>query len=331
MRSMAKFQEYPKLTDITDSPNPFVDLRSLKRSMDHSFKNGKEKGEITHFKPIDRIRNFTWKRGFLYCITGNPGSGKSEFINHLAILKANFDGWKWNIYSPESYPVEDLLDTMIHGFVGKSTDPDYRNQMSKEEYDEAFEFLVNHIQVYDFPEMPTASDMKDAVTQSKNADGIIIDPFNSIDTSSNEMISEGLKIGLTSFKNMALKNKMSVVLIEHPKSGNRIDEETGQPKEPTEYDLYGGSMWHNKCDIIGVVHRPFIRDKQSTLVSFTTLKVKNQKLHGYPDRCEFNFNRSTNRYFWRSEIDGRELTAFDNDLIPIKDLRLPYTDDNAPF
>lgn len=330
---MNKIQQFPTLYKVDQPKSAFVDLRSLKKNMDKTFKSGKEKGEVTHFAPIDKIRNFTWKRGFLYCITGNPGSGKSEFVNHLATLKSRFDGWKWNIYSPESYPVEDLLDTMIHGYVGKSTDPDYANQMTKAEYDKAFDFLIDHIQVYDFPEMPTAGDMKDAVAQSKGADGIIIDPFNSIDTSSKEMISEGLKIGLTSFKNMALKNKMAVVLIEHPKSGNRIDEETGQPKEPTEYDLYGGSMWHNKCDIIGVVHRPFIRDKANTMVTFNTLKVKNQKLHGYPDVCEFNFNRSTNRYFWRNEADGKEMTAYDRGLTAIKDLNLPYPSefDEAPF
>ena len=246
----------------------------------------------------------------MYCITGNPGSGKSEFIGHLAILKSYFDGWKWAIYSPESYPVEDYLDTLIHGFTGKSTDPEYTNQMSKKEYDKAFDFICDHFRIVDFSEMPKMEDIDFMMSEARDCDGVIIDPFNSLDTAGTEMMSENLKMSLTRLKGLSLKYMTSTVLIEHPKSNSTSLDENDMPKEPTEYNLYGGSMWHNKCDVIGVVHRPYVREKDNTLTQFRTTKIKNQKLNGFPDVCSFNFNRKTNRYTWRFVKNGLEIDAF---------------------
>ena len=318
MQLKTPLDSFPSLSDIiidgsdkNINKSYRVDLRPLKKGMDYTFYNGKPKGEKTHFPPIDSIRNFTWKKGLLYCITGNPASGKSEFMNHLLTLKARVDNWKWLAYSPESYPVEDFVDTLIHGYVGKSTDPQFNNHMSKAEYDDAFEFVVKHFEILDFPEMPTLTQIKSAVNAS-TADGAIIDPFNAIDTReySGELISEMLKMSLTAMRTMAAKSKKALVVVEHPKSGSRIDEQTKQPKAPTEYDLYGGSMWHNKCDVIGVVHRPFVRDNSNTQVEFTTLKIKNQKLHGYPDTCSFHFDRGSGRYFYIDK-PGEQATAYD--------------------
>lgn len=278
--------------------------------MDKTFREGKPRGEKTHFHPIDSLGNFTWKKGFMYCITGNPGSGKSEFVGHLTMLKSYFDGWKWAVYSPESYPVEDYTDTLVHGFVGKSTDPGYYNQMSKTEYDKGFQFIYDHFRVADFDEMPNLDDIEHMISEAKDCDGVIIDPFNSLDTSSTEMMSENLKMSLTRLRNLGRKHNKALVLIEHPKTNSIPLDENDMPKEPTEYNLYGGSMWNNKCDVIGVVHRPFIREKDNTLAQFRTTKIKNQKLNGYPDLCAFNFDRKTNRYTWRLTENGLPVDAF---------------------
>lgn len=292
--------------------NPFINLESLKSKMDYTFKNGKIGGEKTNFYPIDKINCFTWKKGFMYCITGNPGSGKSEFVGHLAILKSYFDKWKWAVYSPESYPAEDYIDTLIHGFIGKSTDPRYSNYMTQNEYDRGFNFIRDHFMIADYDEMPTLDNIEFMISESGDCDGVIIDPFNSIDSNSTEIMSENLKMSLTKIRNLGRKYKKVIVLIEHPKTNSMPLDGNEMPKEPTEYSLYGGSMWHNKCDVIAVVHRPFARDKTNTITTFRTTKIKNQKLHGFPDVCEFHFDRRSNRYFWRNEMDGKEFDSFKN-------------------
>lgn len=301
--------------DQWESGKGVINLDEVKKKLDYSFKYGKDKGEKTHFHPIDEIRNFTWKRGFMYCITGVPGSGKSELINQLAMLKSYYDKWRWKIYSPESYPVEDIVDTFIHSLIGKSTDPDYSNQMSEKEMNIAFKWVKEYFDFVDFEHM---ANLDDVLVGLKNYDGIIIDPFNSLDDGEGN-ISSFLKKNLTKIKIEARKNNCVCVLIEHPHDANSKDDQ-GNPLEPSQYTLNGGAMWRNKCDVIGVVHRPLMySEPMATNVTFRTRKIKNQKLNGFPGLAEFSFNRNENRYFWRGD-QGREITGFDNDIKPDKEL-----------
>ena len=46
--------------------------------------------------------NFRWRKGFLYCFSGYPQSGKSEILNWLMILRAKNNGDKICMYSPET-------------------------------------------------------------------------------------------------------------------------------------------------------------------------------------------------------------------------------------
>lgn len=287
-----------------------IDLDKVKPEMDKTFKEGKPRGQKTYFKAIDDLSMFTWKPGYLYCITGNPGSGKTEFLNHLTLLKAKYDKWKWLVYSPESYPVMDMIDTYIHAFIGKSTDPEYSNQMSKKEYDLAFEFVKDHIYPMDFKDMPTIQDIID-VAESTECNGVIIDPFNSLDDEG-QNIHDFLKVGLTKLKKFARDNNKAVICIEHPHSANSLDD-SGNPREPSEYTLNGGKMWHNKCDVIAVVHRPLVHsDPTDNHVTFRTRKVKNQKLNGFPGYCEMMFDRQMNRYYILGS-NANKITGFEGD------------------
>lgn len=299
-----------------------VDFDSIKPEMDRTFREGKARGEATHFPAIDFDGMFTWKRGFLYCITGSPGHGKSEFLNTLMLLKSKHNGWRWMVYSPESYPTMDYLDSLIHTFIGKSTDPKYK-QMSQKEYNLGFEFVKNHFKVIDFHHIPTTTEITEAFIAS-DCDGLIIDPYNSIDDEG-VPVYNFLKKSLTDFKRMAREKERVVVLIEHPHSANSLDDQ-GNPREPSEYTLSGGKMWHNKCDVIAVVHRPLVHsDPKDSHVTFRTRKIKNQKLNGSPGLLEFNFDRVENRY-WKFNSNGVKITGFEN-LLKIEDL----TEEKAPF
>jgi twinkle protein len=207
--------EDPNFNEISleewEGTKGLIDLDTIKKRIDESFINGKEKGEKTHFKPIDDAQMFTWKRGFLYCITGVPGSGKSELINQLAMIKSYHDKWKWKVYSPESYPIEDSVDTFMHSLMGKSTDPDFANQMSVKEKDIAFKWVKENFDFVDFDDMPTVDDL---LSGARHYDGIIIDPFNSVDDGESN-ISKFLKNNLTKIKTASRKQNFAAVLIEH--------------------------------------------------------------------------------------------------------------------
>jgi len=287
-----------------------VDLDTIKPEMDRTFINGKPRGEKTHFPPIDDLDCFTWKKGALYCITGNPASGKSELMNTLSLLKSINDGWTWMVYSPESYPVMDYVDTLIHTYIGKSTDSFYSNQMNKAQYDKGYKFVKKHYFPIDFEHIPTVTQIKEVFAET-NCDGLIIDPYNSIDDEG-QPIYNFLKSSLTEWKMIAQKQNRAIVLIEQPHSANSLDDQ-GNPREPSEYTLSGGKMWHNKCDVIGVVHRPLVHsDPLATIVTFRTRKVKNQKLNGFPGCVDLNFDRTANRYYvLNPNGSGDKVTGFE--------------------
>ena len=53
-----------------------------------TFHKGKQPGETTYIQSLDEM--LTLRMGYLYCFTGWPGSGKTEFITQLSVLQAAF-------------------------------------------------------------------------------------------------------------------------------------------------------------------------------------------------------------------------------------------------
>jgi twinkle protein len=262
----------------------------------NGFQHGKTPGETSYMKSLDDM--FTLRPGFLYCFTGWPGSGKSEFLTQLAVLQAQFRKRKICFYSPESYPIEEFIDTIIHCYLGKSTDRRFPNVCSPDEYLQAIKWVDEHFFFCDWKETPDASEALRAFEYFKKEKGVeifIVDPFNSLVTEGEERnLAIGLKRNLTAFKRFAAQNKAMVWIVEHPKT----------PADTKEFDqipgprhLFGGTMWWNKVDVLATVHRPNHQDKGDPTVQFKTWKIKNQKLNGRPGEEFIYFDIRTNRYY----------------------------------
>ena len=271
------------------------------RAKDHviklkaSFKAGKQAGETSYFATLDKT--FTLRMGFLYCFTGWPSSGKSEFLTQLAVLQGNFKGRKVALYSPESYPVEEFIDMFIHCFLGKSTDRRFPNVCSEQEYDQAIEWVHEHFFFCDWPETPDGETLINSFEflRTQGCEIFIVDPFNSIVTEGEDRnIAIALKKNLTMFKRFASQKKVMVWIVEHPKT----------PSDTKEYDaipgprqLFGGTMWWNKVDVLASVHRVNREDKSNREVIIKTWKIKKQELNGTPGEGTLHFDIRTKRYF----------------------------------
>ena len=107
----------------------------------HYHKYGDTFGINTGVLKLDN--HLRWRPGFLYTFSGWPGSGKSEFLNHLMILRAK-DGEKIVMYSPESYPVHDLVATLCHGYLGKTINSKFEGHANPSELEEALAFVNEH-------------------------------------------------------------------------------------------------------------------------------------------------------------------------------------------
>lgn len=278
--------------------------------MKYSFVNGKRRGETTRFHSIDPC--FTWKKGFVHCWTGFPNHGKTEMLLQLSIAKSLHDGWNWVIFCPENMSSDEkgaitpdeLFDTLIHAYIGKTTDPYFKlNQMSMSEYEKGLEFIDKHYTIIYPNELKTPATVVkylQYVMETQKVDGIIIDPWNKMVHNYSGLLDEYLASQFAIIKDFAIRNHVVFNIVEHPKSVSKLAD--GSLPVPDAYSLRGGAMWNNAMDVIISVHRPnYSTDKKDSAVDFISHKIKNQKLVGMPGTVNLTFDRKSNRYF---EMNG---------------------------
>lgn len=310
--------------DKNDYESGIFRVRNQKDYLLDTFRHGKKRGETTHMMELDT--NMKWKKTFIYTFTGYPNSGKSEVLLFQAILKAMYDNWTWLMYVPESMSshkgemtIDEVVDTLIHIYVGQSTDPDNNNQMSEEEYLNAVDFIDKHFIFLYPPDGHTKpSELLDYAQHVINnyeikIQGIIIDPWNNMmsDQKPNELMDDYIMRELIGIKHFLIINDMVGCIVVHPKSPPI--NKTGEVPPANAFMLRGGAAFNNKSDCIVSVHRPdwfkeevvidmggeekTINGKNSTLVEIHVLKMKNQKLVGIIlGYSRWHFNRKSNRY-----------------------------------
>ena len=283
----------PKETGVTT-------IDEIWESMKKTFKEGKKRGETTHLYDFDK--NFTWKRGEVTLVIGRPNFGKSEFIIQLMLLKSVFDGWKWAVFSPENCPAEEFYDSIIHSYIGKTTDPYYGDlQMTLHEYEQGYRFVKEHF-FYVYPESHTVEEIDSnfmALILQHDIDGCFIDPYNQLEIEYGMREDLFLSKFLRDRKRFALKYNLCYIISTHPKSMSR--DKNGTYPIPDLYDISGGPMWGNKADNTMVIDRPnYAQDPADTKVDVHLKKVKKQKLVGTPGMFTLDFSRKTNRYY----VDG---------------------------
>lgn len=281
--------------DLASSSQFYTTAKDHALRLEESFLKGKQPGETSYYKCLDEI--FSLRPGFLYCFTGWPGGGKSEFLTQLSVIQANFKKRKVAFYSPESYPVDEFIDTIIHSYLGKTTDKRFPHVCSSDEYKKAINWADDYFYFCDWQETPNAETLLKAFDylHKKGCEIFVIDPFNSIVTEGEDRnIAVALKKNLTLFKRFAVQKRVMVWLVEHPKT----------PTDPKDFDiipnnrhLFGGTMWWNKVDIGATIHRPNRYDKNDRQVIFETWKVKKQQLNGRPGQANMFYDPRGNRYF----------------------------------
>jgi hypothetical protein len=281
--------------DLAASNQFYTQAKDWSLKLIDSFNKGKVAGETSYFQSIDNM--FTLRMGFLYCFTGWPSSGKSEFLTQIAVMQAVFKKRKVAFYSPESYPVDEFIDMIIHCYLGKSTDKRFPNVCSINEYNKAIDWVNDHFYFCDWKDTPDTETVLNAYEflRTQGCDIFVIDPFNSLVTEGEERnIAISLKKNLTVFKRFASQKRVMVWVVEHPKTPSDTKE---YESIPGPRQLFGGTMWWNKVDVLTTVHRANRDDKTNREVIIKTWKIKKQELNGTPGEGSLYFDIRTKRYY----------------------------------
>jgi twinkle protein len=285
-------------------PLPIQDViyvDDIREQMRYTFQHGQARGTTTYFQTIDP--HFTWKKGEVTLMGGIPNTGKTTMLLQMMLLKSVKEGTKWAVFSPENSPPQEFYNPLIETYIGKGTDPFYKeSQMSAAEYEQGMDFVGQHF-FYIFPqeEVPTPvyinNRFKELIVRH-GVDGVLTDPFNQMDKYKGwqtDKIDQYISDFLTHEKRFAQMHNVYKLIIAHPVKLQKNGQ--GNYDAPDYYDLHGGSMWFNKLDNILCYHRPYSKtDPTNPLCEFHSQKIKKQKLVGLPGSVELTYDRKSNRF-----------------------------------
>ena len=321
--------------NVDIKPKDVIFGEDVKQEAINIYLNGYEAATSTEIPEIDL--KWKWNRGELTLLTGIGNYGKSTFLKYLLLMKAMKSNWKFALFAPEDFPAHEFYHDVSEMLAGQNLTPSNANRISLSNYSEIYSWVSQHFFfVYPKDIKSTPEYIKERFLEliiKEKVDAVIIDPFNQMDN--DYSVAGGrddkyLEIVLADFKRFAQVNNTHFLIVAHPNKLKKDHE--GNYEMPDVFDISGGAMWNNKMDNILVYHRPLRgSNPEATNCSFTSKKVRRQKIVGLPGTVEFNLQRGTRRF----EFNGVDyidkfcqenlVTSMDQMINPKQD----YTD--APF
>src|SRR5690606_14475026 len=109
-----------KLRECLDQAQPFpisgvFEVLDLSEEIDHLYAHGWEKGVETGWEEVDQF--YTVRPGEFTVVTGIPNSGKSNWVDALAVNLAAAHGWRFAMFSPENQPIADHMSRIVEKYA----------------------------------------------------------------------------------------------------------------------------------------------------------------------------------------------------------------------
>lgn len=268
------------------------------------FENGVGKGAETGWDNFDKYCTLELQR--LMIVSGQPGDGKSEWVDELVLRLCRRHGWKIGFFSPENIPIVYHLRKLAEKLSSRAFSS--RTGMTEELYNKAEHFLTDNV----FHILPGNDDYSLDTILEKGRElvarqGIrifVIDPLNCIDQQlpPNQTEVQYLASLLNRLRRFAVQNHCLVILVAHPRKINR-NTSTGERPRVEMQDISGSADFFNKADFGIIVER----NDDTGLVTIHVDKVKFKHL-GSRGEALFVYNVVNGRYSPCEEgiVRGRE-------------------------
>lgn len=286
---------------------PFHDPAALKdRALALHKAGGYPRGDLPGWRCLNRL--YTVLPGQWTVVTGTPQSGKSEFMDALAVNLAEEYGWRFAVYSPENHPLETHIAKLAEKRGRKPFGDGPTKPMTPDEAREAVDWVLEHFEFINprhedySPENLLISAL--AYRPKGIAKwGVILDPWNTLDHVRNGMSeTDYISHILTHVTRLVREGNAHCWLVVHPQKLYRLRD--GSTPIPRAYDISGSAHWYNKSDNIICVHRN--KDDDSDLVELHVQKVR-FKHCGHIGLAELRWDKVTGRYFEAPHI--RDVTG----------------------
>lgn len=211
------------------------------------YEHGYRRGFSTGWPAMDDF--YTVRPGEFTVITGIPGHGKSSWLDNLMVNLSRWHKWKWAVFSAENFPVERHAAGLMEIHAGMPFNKGPNVRMDDHERDFSLAWIGEHFR-FIRPQQDRYS--LDRIVQiafsAGDVDGLVIDPWNELDTSRPRDMREDefISVSLTKLRWLARASEIHVFVVAHPAKYQRVQ---GQPKPViTLNDVKGASEWYAKAD-----------------------------------------------------------------------------------
>lgn len=287
----------------------------LRGSLGTLRREGVKKGAWTGFSSL--FDKYSVKEGSTTYIYAGAHQGKSQFGFELMMNLAQYSGWKWAVYSPETGSPTEVFAELLWVYLRKPFLINNKVTATDEETERALEFINTHFFIID-------SGLRDlsiegfytAVEQVEQdydirINGCFVDPFTEIKTDVSQGVRDDIAIGqiLTKVrKHSADKNYHTIVTVHTKHQQAKYKNGVPYVDKPTMNDIAGGMQWSRKgMMVINVWRCPFGLEDANGIpyepnqVEITVVKAK-PKIVGKLGSVTLYYDKLSNRYY---EIDDK--------------------------
>jgi len=271
------------VNDINDELEEFIH---------EGFKPGFQVG-LDNFDSI-----FSTYTGQFITVTGVPSSGKSDFVDRMAVGYQMKYGWKTAFASPENKPTflhAHKLIRKIGGWMPKKED------LGGDKWNQCFEVVNDNFYFIEAERYDLDAVLKKGaeLVKRKGIKCLVIDPYNKVKMkgAGDLSITDATMEYLAKVEAFAKKYDVLVVIVAHPTKMYKKDD--GTIDEPTMYNIKGGGEWYDASYHGLLVHRNYTNNT----VKVKVLKVKFQNLGENQAEAHFKWNHASGDYMPVTEIE----------------------------
>lgn len=244
-------------------------LSVLRGEYDHGYSVGH--GPLTDriFHPDDQ--------GGLIIETGQPNSGKTDFLNDLTCRLMAKTG-RYVCYLSFEVPDKNKhIAQLIRLMLGKVNTTAY-TQIQLQPIIDYLNMHMAHLDLHEVSPTPEhILDRADMVRRTSPLKYLIIDPylFMEVETGQNSTETQAIKNMLTQLQSWGRSNKIWVIIVAHPRKLQKLNGKN-ELEGIDMYTIAGSANWANLADFIFSLTR--INEQDRAYTKLDMLKVRDQEL-----------------------------------------------------
>jgi twinkle protein len=221
------------------------------------YNEGRKPGLSTGWPSVDEL--LTIVPGQLTVVTGIPNSGKSEWLDALAMNLAQLHDWRFGVCSFENQG-DDHLIKLIEKHADAPFWPGPRMRMGPEEIARSEGWIRDRFFFIraenESPTIEWALECGRACLLRHGVRGLILDPYNRFEHKRPSGMSETEYVSdmLSRVQRFSAANGIHTFFVAHPAKMQR-EKDGGAIPIPGLYDISGSAHWANICDNGVTVHR----------------------------------------------------------------------------